>query len=150
MNGVLRSDLDEREPTPGAGPCLDDLGLFDEDSLADLWGQVKDREWDYLEVLFYRDDEREAWALVRVGEECLRLIEVAVALCGEGSSRFFEFADLPEVVKIDFIQRSNVECVIFHSSSDPPARAIRFLEQIGMRGPFKVLGYSPAEVEGLA
>jgi len=145
MNEVLRGDLDEREPTHGAGPCLEDLDLFEEDSLVELASRVVDREYDFVEVLFHRDENLEAWILIHIADDdCMRLVRVSVGGCGSQAGRLLELADEPEIEKVELIKRGSVECVVLHSSSDPPLRVKRLLEKLGMSGPFSVLGYRPA------
>jgi len=151
MNGVLRGDLDEREPTHRAGPCIEDLGLVDEYSLVELASRVVDKEYDYIDVLIHREEDLEVWILVRVMDgDCMRLIQASVGGCGGRAGRLLELADEPEVEKVELVKKGGVECVVLHSSSDPPLRVKRLLDKLGMRRPFKVLGYRPAGDVGVA
>ena len=151
MKEVLRGDFDEREPTHGAGPCLEDSGLFDEEDLVELASRVADKEYDFVEVLFHREENLEAWMLVGIADDdCMRLLRVSVGGCGDRAGWLLELADEPEVEKVELVKRRGVECVVLHSSGDPPLRVKRLLEKLDMRGPFPVLGYRPAGDVGVA
>ena len=145
MNEVLRGDSDEREPTHGACPCLESLSLLDEDSLIELASRIIDVEYDYIDVLIYREEDFEAWILVRIADnDCMRLVQASVGGCGSRAGGLLELADEPEVEKVELVKKGGIECVVLHSSGDPPLRVKKLLEKLGMRGPFPVLGYRPA------
>jgi hypothetical protein len=136
---LVRGDL---EPTPGAGPCLEDL--FKEingDDLAELFSTLVNKEHNYVEVLLGKDEKRrlEVYARCFVSLRCLEVIEVVAELCGRDVS--LEPFEWPEVDKAEVLN----ECLRLSSRPEPPLKVHRFLMQLGLGEPQEVLGYRVVE-----
>jgi len=136
---LVRGDL---EPTPGAGPCLEDLFKgMNGDDVAELFSTLVNKEHNYVEVLLGKDEKRrlEVYARCFVSLRCLEVIEVVAELCGRDIS--LEPFEWPEVDKAEVLN----ECLRLSSRPEPPLKVHRFLMQLGFGEPQEVLGYRVVE-----
>ncbi len=139
MTAVLRADGDperDDEPTPGAGPCVEDWGLLDEEEARQIHAILDAQEYNYYDLLVY-EGEYEVFLRVFVGLDCLRLEEVRVRGCGEIAERVKELIDLPEFTRIAL----EGECVEVASPADLRMRIEKALERLGLRAPLSPIAY---------
>ncbi len=128
---------DEREPTPGARPCLD--GLFsglDKNDVEELYYNLVNREYNYVDVLLYYDDHTQVYARCFVSLRCLEVMEVAVRICNSVESGLRAF-ELPEVDSAEI----DGNCAVLHSRPDPPLKARNLIRKLGIPEPKEIKGY---------
>ncbi len=133
--------MDDREPTPRAGPCIEDTGIVEGESASFAYSKLYRLEYNIVDLLIYTDGELEAAARVFVSLDCLELLEIIVKACGDASGRLLRLADEPEVSRVSMEKG----CVELHAPGEPPERARRLLEKLGITGPLEILAYKPIE-----
>ena len=127
------------EPTPGAGPCLEDLKLVADEDLIALKAKLEGLEFTYFDVLLHANDAREVYIRCVDRVECLEVVELRVKRCGAHA----DLTALREAgVKGIALEGDCVE-VIYGA-----AMIARVLESEGLRPPLKILGYRPVDHHG--
>jgi len=149
VNGVLRGEPGggDLEPTPGASPCLEDLGLVEEEEAGQAWAVLDTKEYNNVDILLYEEPGLSVYVRGFVGPECLTALYLVVEGCGDRANKLLEAYEWPEVDKAAVHRRGGVECVELYSRPEPPAKARRLLERLGITGGLRVLAYRPAEGE---
>ncbi len=142
MTRVLRGDNNgELEPTPGAGPCLHEVFPQLRDDAEELYSEVANKEYNYVDALLYRSDKVQAYARCFVSLECLRLMYVIVELCGPDTT--LEPFQWPEVDKA-LIREG---CLALMARPWPELKAKNLLRRSGVPEPSEIAGYRPATDE---
>jgi len=149
MTGVLRGEPGGGDlgPTPRASPCLEDLGLVGEEEAQGAWATLDTKEYNTVDVLLYEDPELRVYVRGFVGPECIEARYLVVEACGGKSTQLLQAYDWPEVDKAAAYKSGGQECVELYSRPDPPVKARRLIEKLGITGGFKVLAYRPVERE---
>ena len=133
--------MDDREPTPRAGPCLEDTGLVDEEESSNVWSLLYPLEYNIVELLVF-EGPPEVVFRVFISLECLEALEARVRACGDTARKLLELADEPEVARVAMTSKGCVELVV---PFNPPIRVRRALDRIGITTPLAILAYRPVE-----
>ena len=128
--------LDDEEPTQGAGPCIEEWGLVDEETAGTLHGILDTTEYNYADLLV-EHGELEVFMRVFIGLDCLRLVEVRVRGCKEKAERVKRLFDEPEFTRIAL----EGECIEIAAPADIRVRVERALAAVGLAPPLRVLAY---------
>lgn len=149
MTGVLSGEPlgGDREPTQGASPCLEDLGLVGEEEAGRAWSVLDTKEYNVVDLLLYSSDSMIVYARGFVGLECIEVRYIVVEACGDASRPLVEAAEWPEVDRASLYRSSGRDCVALYSRPDPPLKARRLLERLGITGRLVVEAYRPADEE---
>lgn len=144
MTGVLRGEgADDQEPTQGAWPCLLDSLRVDRREFQLLEETLYLSEYNYFDVLVYRDDDIEAFLVVFSSLDCLQLVELHIRGCGDNAMELLKAAaDWPEVSRV-IMEGSCLELVV---PADPPLRVEKALEKLGVNKPLQPLGFRVSKV----
>ena len=135
------------EPTPRAGPCLEELGEFvDEDSIATASSILERVEYIAVDLLLEPPPPNSTMYLRTLLElECIRVLELRVVSCRDDSlKRLLTLADEPEVSRVVM----EGECIEIVVPVDPPYRAKSLIEKLGLNGKLAITGFRPVEWEG--
>ena len=133
--------MDDREPTPRAGPCLEDTGLVGEEEASNVWSLLYPLEYNIVDLLVYQGPPEVAFR-VFIGLECLEALEARIRACGDRARELLELADEPEVARVAMTGGGCVELVV---PFEPPVRVRRALDRIGITAPLTILAYRPVE-----
>ena len=133
--------MDDREPTPRAGPCLEDTGLVDEEEASNVWSLLYPLEYNIVDLLVHEGPVEVAFR-VFIGLECLEALEARISGCGDVAGRLMKLSDEPEVSRVSITGRGCVELVV---PFDPPLRVKKALERIGITTPLHILAYRPIQ-----
>lgn len=130
------------EPTQGAGPCIGEAGLLDQESVAILEAVLDVKGYPAIDVLIHASSGVEVYLRVAGGLDCAELLEARARFCGDASARqAFQAVDWPEISRA-IVERGCVEIVI---PADPVFRVREALGRLGLRPPFKAEAYRPVE-----
>ncbi len=143
MNEVLRGEFNEREPTPGAVPCLEDLNIINNKDIYDAWMMLNSKEYDFVDLLIYSRNNLEVIIRVRVTDYCLEPDRFMIRLCNKTFRSLMKLVDEPEVERVEIVRWRDKECIILYSTANPPLRGIRLLAKLDISGQFRILGYRP-------
>ncbi|WP_292320574.1 hypothetical protein [Caldisphaera sp.] len=111
MKRVLsEEDINDFEPTPGAGPCIEEF-FGNNDDIQEINSVSKNRENDYVDVLLYYNKISFYLKLFN-GIDCLHIMYGVIESCEEEEKDFLiKLADEPEVYKI-IVQGKCVKLII--------------------------------------
>ncbi len=130
------------EPTHGAGPCLGEAGLLDDESAAWVAAVLETRGYQAVDVLVHESRGIEVYLRVGASPDCAELLEARARFCGEAEARrAFEAADWPEVSRA-VVEGGCVEIVI---PADPLFRVREALRKLGLSPPLRAEAYRPVE-----
>ena len=138
MTGELSADPSmekgggEREPTHGAGGCIDSILNLDDKDVSLIYGILRAREFDEIAVLLHKAGEDELYAIVYYSDECPVLKEVRYRRCGSVGDLLKSF-EWPEVSEVSLEGR----CAEIVIPGDTSVRVRRALDRLGV----KVLGF---------
>jgi len=125
MKRVLsEEDINDFEPTPGAGPCIEEFFGNNED-VQEINSISKNRENDYIDALVY-GNKISFYLKLFNGIDCLHIMYGVMESCEESEKDFLiKLADEPEVYKI-VVQGNCVRLII---PSTPLLRIAKIMEK---------------------
>ena len=132
------------EPTPGAGPCIEELAgdLLDRSSVEEAIRVLERLEYTVVDLLLEPLLEGAFMYLrVAVDMECLRVLEMRVRSCGGGSARLLRMAGEPEVSRVIM----EADCLEIVVPVDPLYRVKSAMNKLGVRGSLSITMFRPAE-----
>jgi len=118
------------EPTPGAGPCIDEVLDLSKEDTAEIYAAATTRGMDYAEILFFSTQSMMVSAVAYAGSECLELLGLRVIGCRDESSKAARLLESPEATSGDVWG----ECVEARIPADPPYRIKRALDMLREMG----------------
>ena len=135
---------DDAEPTPGAGPCIDEALEIDEDEFRLLWEFIDLTEHDRVDILVYDSDGVEAYIEAFAGVECLQILALKIRGCGDVALEYLKAAaDWPEVSRV-VIEGGCVELTV---PPEPPLRVARALDRLGVEKPIVPMAFRIKGIE---
>ncbi len=125
MKRVLSEEnLNDFEPTPRAGPCIEEF-LGNNEEVQEVNSVSQNRENDYVDVLIY-DNNFSFYLKLFNGIDCLHIMYAIIESCNENEKNFLlKLADEPEVYKV--IVRGN--CIKLIIPSLPLIRITKIMEK---------------------
>ncbi|MCE4602196.1 MAG: hypothetical protein F7C08_03905 [Desulfurococcales archaeon] len=124
--------MDEGEPTPRAGPCIEEVVAVDEAEFRLLHELLSSTEYDYIDILLHEGDGIEVYLEAFAGLDCIRLISLHARGCGPAALEYLKAAaDWPEVSRV-VIEGG---CIDLEIPSEPPFRVARALDKLGVESP---------------
>ncbi len=135
--------LDDQEPTPRVGPCIEDTGLVEKEEASIAYSMLEPQEYNIVDLLLYSTPENvEVYARVFIGLECLNVLSLHIRGCGEKAVEMLKkYSDKPEFYKI--IMEGN--CIELIAPHTPTIRLIRALSIVGAKTPLPILAYRKVE-----
>ena len=138
--------MDDSGPTPGAGPCIQEILELDSEMLSLLYDKLNSGEEDFYDVLLHESMGIEYYARVFVSMECLQILDFRVRGCSEEAKRvLYDASEWPEVSRVAF----EAGCLELIIPTQPPERVSSALARFGVPRKLKPLAYKIAEVEKL-
>ena len=117
---------DEEEPTPRAS-CLEDLDMVSAEDIVELEATLYTRPGTLYDVLVEGGRYEVYLRVYSTLSDCLRVVELRVRACGEGSLELFKLVEWPEVSRA-IVEGSCVELVV---PAEPPFRVASMLRKLG-------------------
>jgi len=117
---------DEEEPTPGAS-CLEDLDMVSAEDIVELEATLYTRPGTLYDVLVEGGRYEVYLRVYSAFFDCLRVVELRVRACGEGSLELFKLVEWPEVSRA-IVEGSCVELVV---PAEPLFRVVSMLRKLG-------------------
>ena len=124
--------MDEGEPTPRAGPCIEEVAEVDEAEFRLLHELLTMTEHDYVDVLLHEAEGVEVYLEAFAGLDCIRVISLHARGCGPAALDYLKAAaDWPEVSRVVV----EGDCIDLEIPPDPPLRIARALDKLGVDTP---------------
>ncbi|MEB3759926.1 MAG: hypothetical protein GSR72_01680 [Desulfurococcales archaeon] len=130
--------VDDQEPTPGTGPCLEELGIVDKEDAIASYALLEPQEDNIVDLLLYSDEGLEVYVQVFIGLDCLHIIALHLRGCGSKSVETLKkYSDKPEFTKIIM----EGECIDLEVPPYPRIRIERALSLVNLKPPLPILAY---------
>lgn len=125
------------EPTPGAGPCLEEIFPHMAERILEIHASAHVSEFNYIELLLYNSRDLRVSIVAFVGSECLEVLGLRVLGCHSSAERILNLISSPESSGGDVWR----DCAEARVPADPPYRIIRVLDDLGVGVPADILAY---------
>lgn len=128
--------MDEEEPTPGAGPCLEEWNIVEEETARVLHGILEPTEFNYADLLVPHE-KYEVFIRVFIGLDCLHPVELRVRGCGRQAAEVRRLFEEPEFTRIML----EGDCIEVAAPFDIPVRIERSLDMLDLKPPLDIAAY---------
>jgi len=138
---------DDLEPTPGAGPCLEEISYLglNPNEVEELWFHLSRREYNIIDVLILEKSGLLVYVRTLIEPDCMRPLELHVELCNEHSRKGLSLAEEPEVIKVVLKKEASMECVELVTDFDPFVKPRNLIEKLGITERFNIMAYRPVK-----
>ncbi len=127
----MNAYMDEMEPTPGAGPCIEDVLEIDEGEFKLLFDFLTLQEHDFVDILI-ESDGFEVYIEGFISTDCIVVLALRIRGCGSAlAEQLRAYSDWPEVSRA-ILEGDCIELVI---PPDPPARVREAVRKLGVETP---------------
>lgn len=127
---------DAEEPTPGVGPCIEDIGLVKENIARELHVMLEPTEYNVVDLLV-PSRELEVFLRVFIGLDCLHALEIHIRGCGKLVGKVKKLYEEPEFSRVIL----EGDCMEIVAPADPSLRLVRALRLAGIEAPVEPVAY---------